>query len=322
MALEDARHQVDTAFTRPELRGMAYENTFGGATSFLRRRYSKDMAGVDLAVFGVPFDQAVTNRPGTRFGPRAIREASSLQVFDAPYGWDFNPLEDFAIVDAGDLAFDYARPADFPDALSAAASGILAAGPGLLALGGDHSISLPLLRACAERFGPLALVQFDAHTDTWADDDLTRHDHGTMFYKAVKLGLIDPAHSVQLGIRTHNPDTLGIRVIDAPEIQRRTPQDIADEVLSITNGCKAYLTFDIDFLDPAFAPGTGTPVWGGPSSAQAAAILRGLRGLDLVAGDVVEVSPPYDHGGITAVAGAHAALEILCLYFWKKRKNP
>ncbi len=322
MALEDARHQVDTAFTRPELRGMAYENTFGGATSFLRRRYSKDMAGVDLAVFGVPFDQAVTNRPGTRFGPRAIREASSLQVFDAPYGWDFNPLEDFAIVDAGDLAFDYARPADFPDALSAAASGILAAGPGLLALGGDHSISLPLLRACAERFGPLALVQFDAHTDTWADDDLTRHDHGTMFYKAVKLGLIDPAHSVQLGIRTHNPDTLGIRVIDAPEIQRRTPQDIADEVLSITNGCKAYLTFDIDFLDPAFAPGTGTPVWGGPSSAQAAAILRGLRGLDLVAGDVVEVSPPYDHGGITAVAGAHAALEILCLYFWNKRKKP
>jgi len=321
MALEDARHQVDMAFTRPDRRGMAYENTFGGATSFLRRRYSKDMAGVDLAILGVPFDLAVTNRPGTRFGPRAIREASALQAFDAPYGWPYNPLEEFVIVDAGDLAFDYAMLAEFPDALTGQVADILAAGPGILALGGDHSISLPILRAYAAKFGPLALVQFDAHTDTWADDDLSRIDHGTMFYKAVKLGLVDPVRSVQVGIRTHNPDTLGIRVIDAPEAQRRAPQDLADEILSITGECPAYLTFDIDVLDPAFAPGTGTPVWGGLASATAAAVLRGLRGLNLVGGDVVEVSPPYDPAGITAVAGAHAALEILCLYLWNKRKN-
>jgi len=222
MALEDAKTEVDTALTRKGYRGLAYENTFGGATSFLRRTYSKDLAGVDLAVTGVPFDQSVTNRPGTRLGPRAIREASCLQAFDAPYGWGFNPFEEFAIADYGDLAFDYADVPSFPGRLTEHIRTILNAGAASLTLGGDHYVSLPILRAYAEKFGPLSLLQFDAHTDTWADDDMERIDHGTGFYKAVKLGLIDPARSVQVGIRTDNPDTLGVNII-AGEDGRKNP---------------------------------------------------------------------------------------------------
>jgi agmatinase len=321
MALEDAKRQVDTAFTREERRGLAFENAFGGATSFLRRRYSKDLTGVDLAVTGVPFDQAVTHRPGTRFGPRAIREASCLQPFDPPYGWGFDPLSEFTVVDYGDLAFDYARVADFPAALRAHADGILASGAGMLTLGGDHYLTLPVLEAHAERFGPMRVIQFDAHSDLWADDDLSRIDHGTMMYKAVKQGYVDAAHSVQVGIRTECPDYLGMNVIDAPELHRSDPRDVAARIRGIVGEGPCYLTFDIDALDPAFAPGTGTPVWGGMASWQAAAILRGLAGIDLKGGDVVEVSPPYDAGGATAVAGAHAAMELICLYGWTRRKG-
>jgi agmatinase len=321
MALEDARNQVDTAFTREDRRGLAFENAFGGATSFLRRRYSKDLAGVDLAITGVPFDQAVTHRAGTRFGPRAIREASTLQAFDPPYGWGFDPLTELSIVDYGDLAFDYARVSDFPDALTAHIGGILDAGAGTITLGGDHYITLPILRAYAERFGPLAVIQFDAHSDLWADDDLGRIDHGTMMYKAVRTGLVDPARSVQIGIRTECPDYLGISVIDAAEVHGSDPAAVAARVREIVGGGAVYLTFDIDALDPAFAPGTGTPVWGGLASWQAAAILRGLAGVDLVGGDVVEVSPPYDTTGATAIAGAHVATELVCLYGWTRRRT-
>ncbi|MBK5932809.1 agmatinase [Rhodovulum imhoffii] len=319
MALEDAKTQVDTAITRDGRRGLAFENTFGGVTSFLRRTLTKDLSGVDLAVTGVPFDQAVTNRPGTRLGPRAIREASALQAVDPPYGWGFSPLEEFDIVDYGDLAFDYAQAPDFPSALQAHAAGILRAGAACLALGGDHSVSLPLLRAHARVHGPLALVQFDAHTDTWPDDDPTRIDHGTMFYKAVKEGLVDPARSVQVGIRTVNPDPLGITVLDAPWVHENGSAATAARMREIVGDAPAYLTFDIDALDPAFAPGTGTPVWGGLSSAQAAAILRGLAGVTMVGGDVVEVSPPFDTTGATAIAAAHVAMELICLWAFPRR---
>lgn len=319
MALEDAKTQVDMAFTRADQRGLAFENAFGGATSFLRRKYTKDLTGVDLAVTGVPFDQAVTHRPGTRFGPRAIREASTLQAFDAPYGWGFDPLSEFNVVDYGDLPFDYAKVADFPAALTAHIKGILDAGAGSLVLGGDHFISFPILRAYAAKFGPLSLIHFDAHSDTWADDDFDRIDHGTMFYKAVKLGLIDPKRSVQIGIRTDNPDTMGVHIIDAREVHETGAAAVAAKVKSIVGDHKSYLTFDIDALDPAFAPGTGTPVWGGLTSWQAAAILRDLAGVNLVGGDVVEVSPPYDTTGATAINGAHVAMEILSLYCYTRR---
>ena len=319
MALEDAKIQVDHAFTRSDRRGLSFENAFGGATSFLRRRYSKDLSGVDLAVTGVPFDQAVTNRPGTRLGPRAIREASALQTYDPPYGWGFDPLSDFDIVDYGDLAFDYAKTSDFPAALTAHIKTILQAGAASLVLGGDHFISFPILRAYAEKYGPLSLLQFDAHSDTWPDDDMERIDHGTMFYKAVKLGLIDPATSVQVGIRTENADTLGFNIIDARTVHEIGPQATAAKIKQIIGPRLTYVSFDIDCLDPAYAPGTGTPVWGGLNSAQAAIILRDIAGINVVGADVVEVSPPFDPAGITAVAGAHVALELICLWGWTRR---
>ncbi len=321
MALKDTKSEVDAAFTRKDPRGLAFENAFGGATSFLRRRYTKDLSGVDLAITGIPFDQAVTNRPGTRLGPRAIREASTLQTFEPPYGWGFDPLSEFSIVDYGDLAFDYARVAEFPATLTAHINGILNAGVGTVALGGDHFISLPILRAYAEKFGPLSLIQFDAHSDTWVDDDMERIDHGTMFYKAVKLGLVDPARSVQVGIRTENPDTMGFNIIDARAVHEAGAGVVAAKIRDIVGGHPAYLTFDIDSLDPAFAPGTGTPVWGGLASWQAAAILRDIAGVNLVGGDVVEVSPPFDTTGATAIAAAHVAMEIICLYCWTRRNS-
>ncbi|MDU8926552.1 agmatinase [Alisedimentitalea sp. MJ-SS2] len=320
MALEDSKNYVDEAFTRTNDRGVSFENTFGGATSFLRRRYTKDLSGVDIAVTGVPFDQAVTNRPGTRLGPRAIREASALQSPDAPYGWGYNPLEELSIVDYGDVAFDYANIPAFPDALTAHIRGILEAGAASVTLGGDHYISFPILKAYAEKFGPISLIQVDAHTDTWADDDMSRVDHGTMFYKAVKSGIVDPKTSVQIGIRTHNDDTLGVNIIDAREVHEKGPAAAAEKARAIVADRPVYLSFDIDGLDPGVAPGTGTPVWGGLSSGQAAILLRDLAGINLVGGDIVEVSPPFDPSGATAIAGAHVAMEIICLWGWTRRQ--
>jgi agmatinase len=319
MSLEDAKRQIDHAFTRDDLKGNSFENTFAGATSFLRRRYTKDLSNVDVAVTGVAFDQAVTNRTGTRFGPRAIREASSLQPYDKPYGWDYNVLEEFAIADYGDLAFDYAKTFEFPETLKQHIAGILATDTATVTLGGDHYITLPILEAYAEKFGPLSLLQFDAHTDTWADDDMDRIDHGTFLYKAVKLGLVDPSRSVQVGIRTDNPDTLGFNIIDAREMHRIGPEAVAEKICEILKDYPTYLTFDIDCLDPAFAPGTGTPVWAGPSTSDIAVILRNIAGIELMGGDVVEVSPPFDTTGATAIAGAHVAAEILSLWGWTRR---
>ena len=319
MALKDSAFNVDNAITREGHRGMSFENAFGGILSFMRRTYTKDLSGVDLAITGIPFDQAVTNRPGSRFGPRAIREASTLQPCDPPFGWDINPLADFDVVDYGDLAFDYANVAAFPERLTDHIRVILREGVGTLSFGGDHYITFPILRAYAEKYGPMALVHFDAHSDTWPDDDMTRIDHGTMFYKAVKEGLILPEKSVQIGIRTQNDYDAGVHVIDAPSVHGQTPSATAEQVKEIVGNHPVYLTFDIDCLDPAFAPGTGTPVWGGLSSAQAAAILRDIRGINMVGGDVVEVSPQYDVSGATAVAGAHAAMELMCLYCWNLR---
>ncbi|MBY4892211.1 agmatinase [Rhodobacteraceae bacterium N5(2021)] len=317
MALEDAKNEVDGAIMRTDLKGLSFENAFAGAPSFLRRRYTKDLSGVDVAVTGIPFDQAVTNRPGTRLGPRAIRAASSLQPFDPPYGWDgYSPLEALAVADYGDMAFDYAYTADVPQRIEAHIAGILRAGAAAITLGGDHSITLSILRAHAAVHGPLALIQVDAHTDTWPDDDAARIDHGTFCYTAVKEGLIDVARSSHIGIRTVVEDNLGIHIHDAREVHETGASAVAAAAKARAGDAPVYLSFDIDALDPAFAPGTGTPVWGGLSSAQAATLLRDLAGINLVGGDVVEVSPPFDSAEITAVAGAHVAMELLCLWGW------
>ncbi|MEM6890390.1 MAG: agmatinase [Pseudomonadota bacterium] len=321
MALEDAKKEVDHAFTRPDLKGPSFENVFGGANSFLRRRYSKDLTHVDIAVTGVPFDQAVTNRPGTRLGPRALREASALQPCDPPYGWPFDVLSERAIIDYGDLAFDYANVAAFPATLRAHVGGILDGGAACVLLGGDHYVTFPALQAHAERFGTLSLIQFDAHSDSWPDDDMDRVDHGTFVYKAIKSGIVDPATSVQVGIRTTNEDPLGVTTIDARAVHERGTSDVVAQIKEVIGDRPCYLTFDIDALDPAYAPGTGTPVWGGLTSAQAAAMLRDLAGIRILGGDVVEVSPPFDTTGATAIAGAHVATELLSLIGWRLRQD-
>ncbi|MEL6532447.1 MAG: agmatinase [Pseudomonadota bacterium] len=320
MALEDAKTQIDRAFTAQELRGLAFENTFSGAASFLRRRFTKDLSAADLAITGIPFDQAVTNRPGARFGPRAIREASALQPYDPPYGWDgYSPLEALAIADYGDMAFDYAQVPDVPGLIEAHIAGILATGTGAITLGGDHSITLPILRAHAAKYGPMALIQVDAHTDTWPNYEPSRVDHATFCYTAVQEGLIDVSRSVHIGIRTVVDDNLGIAILDARAVHERGPAAIAAQARELVGDAPVYLSFDIDGLDPAYAPGTGTPVWGGLSSGQAAIMLRELAGIDLKGGDVVEVAPAYDQSGITAVAAAHVAMELICLWGWTRR---
>jgi agmatinase len=319
MGLEDAAKEVDVAFTRDDPRGLAYENVFSGVTSFLRRKLTKDLAGIDIAITGIPFDQAVTHRPGARFGPRALREASTLMAGDPPYGWGFSPLEDFAIVDAGDMAFDYAKAAEVPARIKAHVAGIIATAGACLTLGGDHSVTLPVLRAHAAKHGPLALLQFDAHSDTWTDDDPARVDHGTIIYKAVAEGLIDAEHSVQVGIRVENEPTLGIERIDARSVHREGPERIAERIRTRLAGRPTYLTFDIDAFDPSQAPGTGTPVWEGLTSAEVAPLLRALAGINLVGMDVVEVSPPFDHANMTAIMGAHVAHELICLWCWTRR---
>ncbi|SMX22020.1 agmatinase [Boseongicola aestuarii] len=321
MGLEDAANEVDVAFTRKEPRGLAFENVFSGVPSFLRRKLTKDLSGIDLAITGVPFDQSVTHRPGTRFGPRALREASTLQAGDPPYGWGFDPLDELAIADYGDMAFDYAKVAEVPGLIEKHARGILDQGAACLTLGGDHSITLPLLRAHFAQHGPLAFIQFDAHSDTWVDDDPARVDHGTFVYKAVKEGLIDVQKSVQIGIRVANDTPLGITRIDARAIHENGAAATARAVKDIVGDAATYLTFDIDGLDPAFAPGTGTPVWGGLSTAQTAVILRDIAGINLIGGDVVEVSPPFDHANMTAVAGAHVVHELICLWAWNRRST-
>ena len=305
----------DSAFLRDSLHGTIPEPTFAGATSFMRRKYTRDLSGVDVAVTGIPLDTATTNRPGARFGPRSIRAASSVMAWEKPYGMAFDPFDRLAVVDYGDCVFDFGAPESVPAAIEQHAAGIINSGSGVLALGGDHFVSYPLLKAHAEKHGkPLALLHFDAHSDTWHDGDQERIDHGTMFYWAAKQGLVDPASSVQVGIRTTNPDTMGFNVLDAPWVHEQGIDKTIARIREIVASNPVYLTFDIDCLDPSFAPGTGTPVCGGLSTHQAMSILRGLAGINIVGMDLVEVAPAYDSAEITSLAGAHLAMEMLYLY--------
>ena len=291
----------------------AVGGSYAGPLSFLRCPYTRNLQGVELAVLGIPFDLATTNRPGARFGPRSLREQSAF-LGEYPWGvwpWEFDLRERFRVVDCGDVDFNVGYPERMIEAVERAAGGILDAGVSLLGLGGDHFVSYPLLRAQAARHGPLSLVHLDAHSDSWTSED---HNHGTMFYHAAKEGLVDAAHSIQVGVRTPNPDTHGFTVLDARALLDQGPRAAADKVRATVGGRPAYVTLDIDFLDPAYAPGTGTPVIGGPTTHQARELLFGLRGLNVVGGDQVEVAPAYDSPGqITALAGATLATDILYL---------
>ena len=307
---------TDNAFLGP-LRGGSLEAAYAGALSFMRRRYTRDLGGVDVAVWGVPLDAAVSNRPGTRFGPQAIRRASAIFDGDPQYPFFADPFGRLAVIDYGDAVWDYGRPWEAHDCIHAQARDIIDTGAHLVSLGGDHSVTWPLLKAHAERHGPLALVHFDAHQDTWPDnpgpDGIARVDHGSFVLRAAREGVIDPARSIQIGIRTHAPETCGIEILHGFDMDALGIGGVIARVKERVGAAKAYMTFDIDCLDPAFAPGTGTPVAGGLSSREALAILKGLGGLDFVGGDVVEVAPAYDHADITAIAAATVAQHYLGL---------
>lgn len=289
------------------------ETAYAGILSFLRFPYSRDLTKADIAVLGVPYDLGTTNRSGARSGPRAIREQSSL-VGEYEWGvwpWEYHLSDRHKMVDYGDICDFTAYPERMTAELERTAGEIISQETALLSLGGDHFISLPLLRAHVKKYGPLALVHFDAHSDTWVDDG---YNHGTMFYHAIQEGLIDVEHSIQIGIRTPNPDSFDLQILDAITMDSMSNKEIAAAIRDRVQGRKVYLSFDIDFLDPAFAPGTGTPVSGGATIMQGREILRGLKDLNIVGGDLVEVAPAYDPiGSVTALAGATLACDILYL---------
>ncbi|PXW88366.1 agmatinase [Nitrosomonas sp. Nm84] len=302
----------DNGFRGKPGQGMSHTLSFGGAASFFRVPYQTDMTGVDVAVTGVPLDIATTNRPGARLGPRAIRNASLSLAWERPWPWHTDPMAALRVIDYGDC-----EPAD-GDLLSVShiekhIASIVDAGAAALVLGGDHFIAYPSLRAHAAAYGPLSLIHFDAHTDTWPSSG-NGINHGTMFYQAALEKIVNPATSTQIGIRTTNDDTLGFHIVSAADAHQIPGRDIAKQIRERVGNSPVYITFDIDCLDPAFAPGTGTPVPGGLSTFQALNIIRELKGINLVGMDVVEVAPAYDHAEITALAAAQIAIELLCLY--------
>jgi agmatinase len=309
----------DEAFRRENLKGTRWEPTYAGALSFMRRKYTRSLKGVDIAVTGVPFDQAVSHRSGTRLGPEGIRRASVENAWGPIYPWNFDPFETLAVVDYGDCFFDWGKKEEFPATLEKHATDIISTGTEMVTLGGDHYISYPLLRAHAKKHGPLALVHFDAHRDMEPDSG-GRIDHGTMFGYALKEGLIDPKKSVQIGIRTSfiGETTDGLRIVYADEAHDLTSAQLARIITDTVGTSKTYLTFDIDCLDPSAAPGTGTPIPGGLTYHQAASVMRKLTPVDFVAMDMVEVSPPYDHADITSIAASALIMEYICLRAWQK----
>ena len=311
-------YQTDHAFTG-DVKGGALEPTFSGALSFMRRKFTRHLSDVDVAVWGVPFDCATSNRPGARFGPQAIRRASAIFDGDPQYPSSKDPFKNLAVIDWGDCVIDHARPQSAQNTITQFANQILSSGVQLITLGGDHAITLPLLRAHVKKHGPLALVQFDAHQDTW-DAGPEGFSHGSFVKEAVGEGLIDVAHSLQIGIRTIAPETCGLEIIDAYHFQEIGVSGMVEAIRKRVGSKPAYLTIDIDVLDPAFAPGTGTPVSGGLSSAQLLMTLNKITDLDFRGMDIVEMAPAYDHADITAIAASTVVQHYLQGLAEKKQK--
>ena len=296
--------------------------TFAGELSFLRRKYTRQINGADVVVAGVPFDSATTYRPGARLGPRAIREASVqlAEIIEHSFPFGINPLESLAVADYGDLALDSGYPHLIVEAVEKFALEILEKGALMIALGGDHFVTYPLLKAHYRIHGPMALVHFDAHVDTWSDDG-QRLDHGSMFLRAKNEGIIDAKRSVQIGIRSFSESDHGFTILDAPSVHRDGAAKVIEKIREIVGSAPSYLTFDIDCLDPAFAPGTGTPVVGGLTTAQALEIIRGIGDINFVGMDLVEVAPAYDHAEITAIAAATIVHDFICLLALKSHAS-
>ena len=301
---------------------------YAGLTTFARLPRLEDVDDYDVAVVGVPWDSGVTYRPGARFGPSAIRQASRLL---RPYNpaLDVQPFRDAQVVDAGDVA---ANPFDIPRAIDETREGLAAlitpAGRPVLSLGGDHTMALPALQAMHSVHGPLALVHFDAHLDTWNTYVDAPYTHGTPFRRASEQGLIVQGHSAHVGIRGSLYDRqdllddqeLGFTIVHCRDIDRIGVDGIVERVVDRVGDHPVYVSIDIDVLDPAFAPATGTPEAGGMTSRELLGVLRAMRELRLVGADIVEVSPVYDHAEVTAVAAANIAYELVTIMSEKAKK--
>ncbi len=292
---------------------------FAGIATFMRLPGCREPADLDVAVVGVPFDIGTSNRPGARFGPRAIRDES---VLIRPYNMATRaaPFDSLRIDDTGDVATNAFNLADSVARITAHFEELLTHDVIPVTMGGDHTIALPILRAIRAKHGPVGLVHVDAHTDindAMFGEPVT---HGTPFRRAVEEGLLDTDRVVQIGVRGtgYEADDFdwsrqqGFRVVQVEECWYRSLTPLMEEVRDQVGGGPVYLSFDIDGLDPAFAPGTGTPEVGGLTTIEAQRLLRGLRGLDIVGGDVVEVAPPFDPTGNTALVAATIMYEILC----------
>ncbi len=304
----------------PDLADPQARPRYTGISTFFRTDYTQDLAAVDIGLIGVPFDGGVTNRTGARHGPRAVREQSSLlRRYNAATG--AKPFEMARIRDLGDCWIE--QPFELKGALAeieAFFRQVVEAGVTPLSIGGDHSISWPILRAVAAK-GPVGLIHIDAHCDTGDDYLGSRFHHGAPFRRAVEEGLIDPTRTIQIGIRgtTNDPDMWGfsrdsgMRIVDMEEFHDQGWAHAVREARHVVGTGPVYLTYDIDSLDPSQAPGTGTPEAGGLTALEAMRLLRGLRGVDFVGGDLVEVAPPFDPGTLTAFNGASLLFEMLCL---------
>ena len=293
---------------------------FGGIATFMRLPGRSDPADLDVAVIGVPLDIGTSNRPGARFGPRGIRDESVLL---RPYNMATRsaPFDSLRIDDVGDVA---ASPYDLlaaVDAIEAHFDTLLGHGLITAAMGGDHTVVLPILKAMAKRHGPVGLVHIDAHTDINDTMFGSKVAHGTPFRRAVEAGVLDCDRVVQIGVRGtgYAADDFdwsrqqGFRVVQAEECWHRSLEPLMAEVREQVGGGPVYLSFDIDGLDPAYAPGTGTPEVGGLTMPQALEVIRGCQGLDLVGCDVVEIAPIYDTSGMTSLVGANLLYEMLCV---------
>lgn len=286
-----------------------YANTFSFVGLPLSRNL--DDTSVDAVIMGIPYDLGTSGRAGTRSGPSGIRQASAnLRWEEKRWPWDFALADRLKAIDYGDVQFLFGDSEDMLARVEAEAAKITAAGKTLVSLGGDHFVTLPLLRGHAKTHGKMALIHFDAHTDSYEEDE--KYNHGCMFYRAPREGLIDASRSIQIGIRTdYDRPNHEFEVINAHQANEQSVAETVAAIRARVGDGPAYLTFDIDCLDPAYAPGTGTPVVGGLSSSRALRILEGIADLDIVGFDVVEVSPPFDHAQVTALAGATLALQFL-----------
>jgi agmatinase len=293
---------------------------FAQPATFMRLPHQTDLTGVDVALVGVPFDSGTSYRSGARLGPREIRAQSSL-IRPYSYFQKVSPFERLTVVDAGDID---APPVGIDLAYAAIEAGVdrvLAAGAIPVIAGGDHSITLPILRAVARRHGPIALVQFDAHIDTWGDYFGGKYFHGSPFRRAIEERIIAPSQYIQVGIRgpMYGEDAdfafqrgQGVTTVDITEVKRSGVANTVAAVREIVKGRPVYVTFDIDSVDPAYAPGTGTPEVGGLTSYEAQELVRGLAGLPVVGCDIVEVAPQFDGPGqITALLAANLMFEFL-----------